>query len=104
MIKRNNGDIEGLLLNIVDRKAGSMVRDGETIEWDAGDIITLLPIEDAKGTVRKLRIHPSAVESFYSATENLHWAALVKVSVEDRFAVRIEVVADLMEDYYNVEL
>lgn len=95
-----------LLLDAGQRKAGSYEKDGKTLEYGAADTLTVLPFGDQKGEIQRLNSHPSvALGSLYKRTDDLHWGAVLKLSLSTNGKIlSLEVLGDVMEPYFEVEV
>ena len=95
-----------LLLDAGQRKAGSYENDGKTLEYGPADTLTVLPFGDQKGEVQRLNSHPSvALGSLYKRTEDLHWGAVLKLSLSSNGKIlSLDALGDVMEPYFEVEI
>lgn len=94
----------GLLLDIGRREAGSFTRtDGKFVEYGAADKITLLPMNEKRGNVKKYTILEAAADAIYAATEEVSWAALVSLSLYDGKVVGLRVINDAFAANLDVE-
>lgn len=103
MKKKKNSAIQCLLLDNGQRPAGSMVNgNGETISWDNAYKITYLPLEESKAnSIRKVTVLESAVDSVDEALAEIHWGALITLSLENGKVSEVTVVSDLLETLFE---
>lgn len=103
MKKKKNSAIQCLLLDNGQRPAGSMVNsNGETISWDNAYKITYLPLEESKAnSIRKITVLESAVDSVDEALAEIHWGALITLSLENGKVSEVTVVSDLLETLFE---
>lgn len=103
MKKKKNSAIQCLLLDNGQRPAGSMVNsNGETISWDNAYKITYLPLEESKAnSIRKNTVLESAVDSVDEALAEIHWGALITLSLENGKVSEVTVVSDLLETLFE---
>ena len=103
MKKKKNSAIQCLLLDNGQRPAGSMVNsNGETISWDNAYKLTYLPLEESKAnSIRKITVWESAVDSVDSALAEIHWGALITLSLENGKVSEVTVVSDLLETLFE---
>ena len=103
MKKQKNSAIQCLLLDNGQRPAGSMVNsNGETISWDNAYKISYLPLEESKAnSIRKITVLESAVDSVDEALAEIHWGALITLSLENGKVSEVTVVSDLLETLFE---
>jgi hypothetical protein len=103
MKKKKNSAIQCLLLDNGQRPAGSMVNsNGETISWDNAYKLTYLPLEESKAnSIRKVTVLESAVDSVDEALAEIHWGALITLSLENGKVSEVTVVSDLLETLFE---
>lgn len=103
MKKKKNSAIQCLLLDNGQRPAGSMVNsNGETISWDNAYKIAFLPLEESKAnSIRKITVLESAVDSVDEALAEIHWGALITLSLENGKVSEVTVVSDLLETLFE---
>lgn len=103
MKKKKNSAIQCLLLDNGQRPAGSMVNsNGETISWDNAYKISYLPLEESKAnSIRKITVLESAVDSVDEALAEIHWGALITLSLENGKVSEVTVVSDLLETLFE---
>lgn len=103
MKKKKNSAIQCLLLDNGQRPAGSMVNsNGETISWDNAYKLTYLPLEESKAnSIRKITVLESAVDSVDEALAEIHWGALITLSLENGKVSEVTVVSDLLETLFE---
>ncbi|SCG87260.1 Uncharacterised protein [uncultured Clostridium sp.] len=91
----------GLLLNIYDREPGEFTNaEGKLIKYEAATVIVLLLLWDSKGSAQKIKVDPSAAMNIKEQTEDLAWASLVKVKLNGKEAVSIELIQDPFSKFF----
>lgn len=103
MILNRNEDVRLCLFNIREREAGSMDKDGKTINWDSAVQLVGIPWEDTNGSTRKYNIEPSHVQEISALLEDVHWGCIVDISISQRQVVSLKVVSDVMLPVYANE-
>lgn len=88
-----------LLVSFKQRKAGSMEKNGETISWDAGYKLTVIPFLDDYGTPVKLSVAEEDAANIESKLSKVHWGAVVDVYLRgSKFATDVDVVLAFVGD------
>ncbi len=104
-MKRKSEVVDGLLLAIGHREAGSFVReDGTLVEYEAADKITLLPMGEERGAVKKFTILEAAADAIYAATEEVSWAAQVSLSLREGKVIGLRVLRDAFAEDLDAEI
>lgn len=101
MITSKSKNFIGLILKAGIRKAGKMDVDGKEISWSEGYQIVALPLEDESGKIRKFIVEPSCVDKISQQLDSIHWAALIEIELQGRNAIAIEVLDDVLNDFYE---
>lgn len=105
MKARKNSIIQGLLLDNGQRPAGSMVKNnGETVSWENAYKITFLPLEESKtNSIRKLTVSDDASREVDETLADVHWGALISLSLESGKVIGVTVESDLLEAQFEYE-
>lgn len=100
-----NNTIICLLLNCSQRKAGSFEKDGETVKYGVADRLTVIKLGDPMGKLQTYYGHSSMTGKLVEATADLHWGAVLRLTL-DRYnkIIDLEILGDVMEPFYRVEL
>lgn len=101
----NNNVITCLLLNCTKREPGSFEKDGKTIEYGVADRLLVIELGDPAGKRCTYYSHASMTGKLVEATADLHWGAVIRLTL-DRYnkVLDLEVVDDVMEQFYQVNL
>lgn len=105
MKTRKNSIVQGLLLDNSQRPAGSMVNNnGETISWGDAYKITFLPLEESKtNSIRKLTVSDDAIKKVEETLAEVHWGALISLSLESNKVIGVTVDYDLLAAHFEYE-
>ena len=101
----SNNTITCLLLNCTRREPGSFEKDGKTIEFGVADKLVVIELGDPRGKLHTYYSHASMTGKLVAATADLHWGAVVRLTL-DRYnkVLDMEVLGDVMEPFYQVTL
>ncbi len=103
MKNRKNLVVRGLLLGNGWRKAGSMLnKEGKTISWETEYKLTLLLLDGSNSNaIRKLTVAESAIDSIEETLANVHWGALISVSLDGGEVCDVIPELDLLESVFE---
>ena len=103
MIATSNNSARIVLLNLKERTAGSMEKDGKSISWNDAIQIVGIRWEDLNGQARKYTVSPSHVKEISRQLEPVHWGAVIELTLENRQVTGIDVISDVMAELYADE-
>lgn len=85
-----------LALGLKHREAGQMPnsKTGEPIIWSEATLLQYLPLGLTEGEIRKTPIAPEALASVQNALIEVHWGAVVELTIKNRQIIEIEVLMD----------
>lgn len=73
--------VRGLLLNDVNREAGSGEINGKNVTWKSGYILTVLPFGDKRGDARKFTVKSELADSIALQLKSVGWGSLVTLTI-----------------------
>lgn len=98
MVTLLNRPVRAILLNDVNREAGSNEFNGRIINWEAGYVITCLPYGEKRGeSIRKYVVSPPAVKGIQSLLANVSWGSLIELIIDDKKVVDCKVLFDMSQ-------
>lgn len=100
MITQKSKNIGGLLLKVAHRSAGEMEKNGKLISWEERYQLVILPFEDDRNIV-KYSINPACEDKILRQLDEVHWATLIELELDGREVVSVEVVSDILRDFYE---
>lgn len=93
--------VKSLALGLKLRPKGQMPdsKTGELITWTEATMLQYLPLGMTEGEIRKSAIAPEALVKVQNALIEVHWGAVVELTIENRQIVDIEVLLDSMSAF-----
>lgn len=87
---------KALALGLKLRSKGQMTdpKTGELITWTEATMLQYLPLGMTEGEIRKSAIAPEALVKVQNALIEVHWGAVVELTIENRQVTEIEVLMD----------
>lgn len=100
---RKTSVVRGLLLGNGWRKAGSMLNaEGKKINWETAYKLTLLLLEgNNSSAIRRITVTESAIDSVDATLANVHWGALISVSLDGGEVCDVIPELDLLESIFE---
>ena len=100
MIKTKAKNIGGLLTDSKWRENGEMEKDGKVIQWPKRFMISVLPFEESRN-ILKYAVHPKHAERIEKQLADIHWGCLVELEIDGREVVNVNVINDVLADFYE---
>lgn len=90
-----------LALGLKRRDAGQMINPTtkETISWTEATLLKYLPLGLTDGEIRKSPIAPEALAKVQLALIEVHWGAVVELTIENRQITEVDVLMDPLAAY-----
>lgn len=92
-MKYPNNDVTAILTYEGYRDEGSANIDGKDVKWEAGHIVSYLPLGD-KGKVLKNIIKADRVDTIVKRLADVNWGTVVTLHFEGKYVVDVDVVLD----------
>lgn len=92
-------NIDGLILNDSRRSDGSAVIDGKEISWEKAYILTLMPMQETKGRVRKYRVAQEYEKAIEKQLADVNWGAYISLDMSEngKEVIGVNVICDWAE-------
>lgn len=94
-------NVTGLLVKVGMRPAGEMLKNGEKISWKDEFQIVIIPLEEESGKSFKYVVEPPYIEKIERQLDEVHWGCLVQLALENRHVTAVEILDDILSDYYE---
>ena len=90
-----------LALGLKRREAGQMINPTtkEPISWIEATLLKYLPLGLTDGEIRKSPIAPEALAKVQLALIEVHWGAVVELTIENRQITEVDVLMDPLAAY-----
>ena len=91
--------IEGLFMNDSHRSDGSAVIDGKEISWDKAYMLTLMPMQETRGRVRKYKVAQDYANAIEKKLAEVNWGAYISLDMSDngKEVIDVNVICDWVE-------
>ena len=86
--------IRGLLLRDGLRPAGESIIDGKKVVWNDAYTISLLPLGDERGEVRKLNVSPECVNNVEKLLADANWGTVIDLETNGKLVTEVNIVLD----------
>lgn len=95
--------LRALALGLKHRDAGQMINPTtkEPISWTEATLLKYLPLGLTEGEIRKSPIAPESLAKVQLALIEVHWGAVVDLTIENRQIAEIEVLMDPLSAFYD---
>lgn len=100
MITQKSQEVRGLLVKVGLRPAGSMEKDGKTIQWEDVTQIVILPFESDRN-LAKYTIAPDCANGIIQLLDDVHWGCFVELVFSGRQVVDVRVLEDILSPFYG---
>ena len=99
MKSRIQTTVDGLIMNDAHRSKGSANIDGKEVAWDEAYQITLLPIQEKKGRVRKYSVAKDLVGNIEKQLAEVNWGAYISLEMSEdcKTVIAVNVICDWAE-------
>lgn len=96
MIVKTENVQRALVLGLKHREAGQMPnsKTGEPITWSEATLLQYLTLGMTEGEIRKTPIAPEALSAVQNALIEVHWGAVVELTIKNRQIIEVEVLMD----------
>lgn len=100
MKSRVQTTVDGLIMNDAHRSKGSANIDGKEVAWDEAYQITLLPIQEKKGRVRKYSVAKELVGNIEKQLAEVNWGAYISLEMgeDGKTVIAVNVICDWAEN------
>ncbi len=86
---------QGILLHDGPRKAGKGTdKDGKPFDWEAGYVVSFLPMGDQRGQVKKYLAAPELEESIRKQLETVSWGSVITLRLNGKYIIDLTVDLD----------
>lgn len=86
-------EVTGILTFEGFREAGSATIDGKDVKWDAGHVISVLPLGE-KARVQKYIILPDRVKEIVNQLTEVNWGTVITLYFTGKYVSGVTVVFD----------
>lgn len=89
----------GLLMKDAMRKKGSGTIGGKEISWDDAYQITLLPLQEQQGRIRKYTVSPEFADTIKAQLSQVNWGSYISLEIgeDGKTVTAVEVICDWAE-------
>lgn len=100
MKMRNEQTAGGIIVKAWLRRAGEMTgNDGKPIKWGDDHQVLIVPFEES--IIQKYVIDPDCVHSVLKILDDVHWGALVSLTLRNKKVIDVQVEVDSLADFYE---
>lgn len=88
--------VTGLLMKDAERSKGTATIDGKEVNWDYAYQITLLPLEEKRGVVRKYSVDKDCINSIKEQLANVCWGSYISLELanDGKTVLAVNVICD----------
>ncbi len=86
---------QGILLHDGPRKAGKGTdKEGKSFEWEAGYVVSVVPMGDQRGQVKRHLVAPELEESIRKQLETVSWGSVITLRLNGKYITGLTVDLD----------